>query len=82
MFELTYDQKLIHYATAPKASAGPIRQIENRKIVTYWCGKLRGEFIKIGANWKSTTRREAIESARLFREQCQKEAKDKGLLPA
>jgi len=30
--------------------AGPIPQIENRKIVTYRCGKLRGEFVKSGAD--------------------------------
>ncbi|WP_207864967.1 hypothetical protein [Pseudomonas sp. 58(2021)] len=82
MPELTYDQKLVHYATAPKATAGPIRQIENRKIVIYWCGKLRGEFVKSGANWKASTKQEAIESARQFREQCRAEAEAKGLLKA
>ncbi|MCU7217578.1 hypothetical protein [Pseudomonas sp. VE 196-7] len=82
MPELSYDQKLIHYATAPKATAGPIRQIEGRRIVTYWCGKLRGDFVKSGADWKASTKEEAIESARRFREQCKTEAKAKGLLSA
>ncbi|WP_375123556.1 hypothetical protein [Pseudomonas sp. LW8] len=48
MPELTYDQKLVDYATAPKASAGTICQIENGDFVKHWCGKLRGKFIQVG----------------------------------
>ena len=35
MAELKYDQKLIDCATAPKASAGIITQIENGDFVKY-----------------------------------------------
>lgn len=35
MPELTYDQKLVGYATAPKASAGTIYQIENGDFVKH-----------------------------------------------
>ena len=82
MAELTYDQKLIHYATAPKASAGIISQIENGDFVNYWCGKLRGKFVQVGPTWKAANKQQALDSARLFREQCRTEAKAKGLLPA
>lgn len=60
--------------------ASPIPQIENRKIVTYRCGKLRGEFVKSGADRKAITKQESIESTRQLRKQCQNEAEAKGLL--
>jgi len=82
MRELTYDQKLVFYATAKKATAGIISQIENGDFVNYWCGKLRGKFVQVGTDWKAATKQQAIESARLFREQCRTEAQTKGLLPA
>jgi hypothetical protein len=82
MPELTYDQKLIHYATASRASAGIISQIQNGDFVNYWCGKLRGKFVQVGPSWKAATRQQAIESARQFREQCRTEAQAKGLLTA
>jgi len=82
MPELSYDQKLVDYATAPKASAGTICQIENGDFVKHWCGKLRGRFIQVGTTWKAASKQQAIENAREFREQCRAEAKAKGLLPA
>lgn len=82
MLELTYDQKLVFYATAKKATAAIISQIENGDFVNYWCGKLRGKFVQVGPDWKAATKQQAIESARLFREQCRTEAQAKGLLPA
>ena len=82
MPELTYDQKLVDYATAPKASAGIICQIENGDFVKHWCGKLRGKFIQVGPTWKAASKQQAVEKARGFREQCRAEAKAKGLLPA
>ncbi|KQM46408.1 hypothetical protein ASE80_16760 [Pseudomonas sp. Leaf15] len=81
MSELTYEQKLVDYATAPKATAGIISQIENGHFVNHWCGKLRGEFVQTGLTWKASTKQQALESARLFRQQCWDEAKAKGLLP-
>ena len=81
MPEMTYDQKLVDYATAPKATAGIISQIENGNFVNHWCGKLRGKFVQVGPTWKASTRQQALESARLFRAQCRDEAKAKGLLP-
>jgi len=80
MPELTYEQKLIHYATAPRASAGIICQIENGDTVNHWCGKLRGKFVQTGPNWKKASKQKALESAHLFREDCRAEAKAKGLL--
>lgn len=56
MPELTYDQKLVDYATAPKASAGIICQIENGDFVKHWCGKLRGKFIQVGPTWKAANK--------------------------
>lgn len=82
MPDMTYDQKLVDYATAPKATAGIISQIENGNIVNHWCGRLRGKFVQTGPTWKSSTKQQALESARLFRQQCRDEAKAKGLLPA
>lgn len=68
MPELTYDQKLVDYATATKASAGTIYQIENGDFVKHWCEKLRGNFIQVGPTWKAATKQQAIEKAREFRE--------------
>ena len=81
MLEMTYDQKLVDYATAPKATAGIISQIEDGNFVNYWCGKLRGKFVQVGPTWKASTKQQALKSARLFREKCRHEAKAKGLLP-
>ena len=82
MPERTYEQTLVDYATAPKATAGIISQIENGNFVDYWCGKLRGKFVQVGPTWKATTKAQALATARLFREQCMAEAKAKGLLPS
>ena len=42
-----YNERLLHYATAKRATAGKITQIENGKLVTHWAGKLRGTFVKL-----------------------------------
>lgn len=80
MPELTYDERLTAYAAAPKVTAGVIRQIEGGKIVAYWCGKLRGQFVQTCDTWKSPTKELALESARQFREGCRAEAIAKGFL--
>ncbi|MGJ8680482.1 hypothetical protein [Paraglaciecola sp.] len=76
----TYEEKLIHYATAPRASAGKITQIVNGAFVDYWVGKLRGKFVKIGDEFKFNNKQDAINLARRYREDCKQEAIKKSLI--
>ncbi|WP_192485664.1 hypothetical protein [Pseudomonas savastanoi] len=80
MQQRTYDQSLAFYATAPKITAGIIWQKEGSSLLSYWCGKLRGQFVKSGPGWKASTKEQAIENARRFRNECLIEAKAKGLI--
>ncbi|WP_338501004.1 hypothetical protein VRB50_14610 [Pseudomonas poae] len=82
MTKLTYEQKLVDYASAPKVSAGIISQIESGNFVNYRHGKLRGKFVQVGPTWKASTKQQATESARKLQAQCLAEAKAKGLLPS
>lgn len=74
------NEKLISYATAPKAYAGTITQIENGDFVTHWVGKLRGKIVSAADGcYKFASRDAAVECARNFRERCRQDAAARGL---
>ena len=75
----TYDEKLIHYATAPRATAGEITSVVNGRFVTKWAGRLRGAFVSMSGEWKFTNKEDALALARRYRQDCFDEAKSKGL---
>ncbi len=77
---MTYEEKLLHYATAPRATAGKITQIIDGNFVDFWAGRLRGVFVSMGGEWKFKTKDEAIELARKYRQGCIDEAVAKGIL--
>lgn len=76
----TYEEKLLHYATAPRATAGKLTQYENGNFVDYWAGRLRGVFVKMGDEFKFNNKQDALDLARRYKASCIAEAKDKGLL--
>jgi hypothetical protein len=77
---VTKEDRIKLFATAPKASAGTITQIEDGKMRTYWLGKLRGKFVAdIGGRYKFDSRAEAVECARQFREHAKSEAARLGI---
>ena len=73
----TYEEKLIHYATAPRVSAG---QLTDKNFLTMWAGKLRGQFVSLPGQFKFKNKDQALELARTFRQNCIDEAKAKGLI--
>ncbi len=73
---MTYEEKLIHYATAPRATTG---KITDKNFVTKWAGKLRGKFVSMPGEFKFTNKNNALELARKYRQSCFDEAKSKGL---
>jgi hypothetical protein len=74
--DMTYEEKLVHYATAPRVSAG---KITDKYFVTMWAGKLRGKFVSIDGKFKFTNKDHALALARAYRQSCFDEAKAKGL---
>lgn len=76
----TYNEKLVYYATAPRATAGKLTQYVDGDFVTYWAGRLRGVFVKIGDEFKFDNKEDALEFARRYRQECIEEANSKGLL--
>jgi hypothetical protein len=76
---MTYEEKLIHYATAPRATAGEITSIVDGRFVTKWAGRLRGIFVSMNGEWKFTNKQDALALARAYRQSCFDEAKSKGL---
>lgn len=79
--EMTKEQRIVHYATAPRVSAGRLSQIVGRTTVHFWVGRVRGKFV-VGPNgkYRHTKREEAIASARWFRAKCVEDAKRLGLI--
>jgi hypothetical protein len=73
----TYEESLVHYATAPRVSAG---QLTDKNFVTMWAGKLRGKFVSMPGQFKFTNKYDALSLARTFRKNCLDEAKLKGLI--
>lgn len=81
---MSYEEKLIYYATAPRATAGKITQIVKGELVDFYLGRLRGNFVRMGDGElsKFKTKEEALKLARKFRQSCLDEAIEKGLLKA
>ena len=76
----SYDERLIYYATAPRATAAEVSQIIDGNFVCGWAGKLRGKLVKLGDEFRFSTKEEAIDLARRYRQACREEAQAKGLL--
>ena len=74
---MTNEEKLVHYATAPRVSTG---KITDKNFKTMWAGKLRGKFVSMGGQFKFTNKDHALALARAYRQACFHEAKAKGLL--
>ncbi len=79
---MTYNERLIHYATAPRATAGQITKFIDGDFVITWAGRLRGVFVKIGDDFTFDTKDDALALARRYRQECIDEAKAKGLIDA
>lgn len=75
----TYEEKLLHYATAPRATAGKITNLVDGDFVTYWAGRLRGVFVKLGDDFKFDNKEDALNLARRYRQECINEARVKGI---
>tara|TARA_R110000796_G_scaffold77896_1_gene174078 strand:- start:99 stop:329 length:231 start_codon:yes stop_codon:yes gene_type:complete len=75
--DMTFDEKLVHYATAPRVSAG---KITDMYFVTMWAGKVRGKFVSMDGQFKFTNKDCALALARAYRQSCIDEAKSKGLI--
>ena len=72
--------KIKHYATAKRATARTITQIENGNFVTSWVGKLRGMIISAeDGTYKHQTKEAALACATEFRERCLAEATKRGI---
>jgi len=77
---VTKEEKIKHYATAKRATAGTISQLIDGNFKTYWVGKLRGMVVSYaGKNYKFDTKEKALECARSFRQSCIDEANSKGI---
>ena len=72
----TYEENLVHYGTAPRATAG---KITNKHFETMWAGKLRGKFVSMPGQFKFLIKEDAIDLAKRYRQSCFDEAKSKGL---
>lgn len=78
--EMTKEQKIQHYATAKRATAGKITQIVNRKFKSFWVGKLRGTIVSHSdGNYRFNDRQAALECARGVRGRCRTFAKQLGI---
>ena len=75
-----YQARLLHYATAQRATAGKISQLDGNKFVTYWAGRLHGVYVCTALGFKFTTKEAALSNARRFRQECRDEAIDSGLI--
>lgn len=79
----SYDEKLLWYATAPRAAVKALCTIEKGNLVEGFGGTLRGHIVSLkGEHYRKPTRAEAIDLARRFRQSCIDEAITKGLLKA
>lgn len=61
------------YATAPRASAGQLRTVENGQLCRYWVPRLRGRNVMWNGRYKFPDRDKAVGAARAFREACRQE---------
>jgi hypothetical protein len=76
----SYNERLLYYATAKRATAAQITQVIDGDFHTSWAGKLRGGFVSLGDEFRKPTKAEALDVARRYRKACIEEAMDKGLL--
>lgn len=66
---MTQHERAEYWATAKRATAGTIGQLEHKNFRTYWVGKLRGMIVtRPDGTWKFDTKPEAIDAARQFRD--------------
>jgi hypothetical protein len=77
---MSYEQKLMHYATAPRATAMQVTQYIDGNFVTSWAGRLRGVYVQMEGEWLFKTKPEALALAKRYRQSCLDEAKSKGLI--
>ena len=75
-----YNKRLLHYATAKRATAGQITNIVDGEFTTKWAGKLHGKFVKLGDEFKKDTKSQALDVARRYRQSCIDEALKSGLM--
>lgn len=77
---MTKNEKIKHYATAPRVYAGTITQIVDGNFRKFWVGKLRGNIVSMaGGEYKFDTKPEAIECAREFKNACIRDAEKLGI---
>lgn len=77
----TYEEKLLWYATAPRASTKVLHSIVDKEIVEGYGGTLRGHIVSLqGEPYRKPTRSAALDLARRFRQSCIDEAIQKGLM--
>ena len=78
---MTRQEKLIWYATAPRASAAQFFNAVDGDLVVRWVPKLRGRIVCLDSkNFKFLSRAEAVNEARAFREACRRDARAEGLI--
>lgn len=78
---LSYNEKVLYFAGAKRATVGTISQIVDRNIVSFFVGKLRGMIVSTSdGQYKFTTKEEAISCAREFRSWSNKIAREMGLI--
>jgi|GEM_PF-2123462 len=66
---MTQHERITYWATAKRAYAGTISQLENKDFRKYWVGKLRGTIVtRTDGVWKFDTKAEAIDAAKQFRD--------------
>ena len=67
---MTYEEKLVFYATAKRATVGTIHQLVDRDFKRYFVGKLRGKIVsRIGdGQFKFDNPADAIDCAKGFRD--------------
>lgn len=78
--EMTYEQRLVHLATAPRVTAKQIQQVVDHQLRGFWIGRLRGKFVGGENSYKHDSREAALDCARKIRADCRAEAERKGLL--
>lgn len=74
--DATKAERVKFFATAPRASAGKIRQLEDGEFRTYWVGKLRGHIVSdpdTEMRYRFGSKDDALDCARRFREHARKE---------
>lgn len=71
---MTQGERTEYWATAKRATAGTIGQLEHKNFHTYWVGKLRGMIVsRPDGRWKFDTKPEALDAARQFRDMARNE---------